>query len=201
MNFNWLNRQNNNKLIIFFNGWGMDDTVIKHLEPDDYDILTVCDYNELLRLPQVSKYKKIHVVAWSMGVMMASLYDCGQISATAVNGTLFPIHQEYGINPRVYKLMENNFDNSSRQKFIRNMFDVIPAEFTLPARSTENQKSELAALRKYKSYEGYKYTRVIVSSNDKIIPTQSQMNYWKQAEIVSGGHCIFFNYSKWKELL
>ena len=201
MNFNWLNKKNNNKLIIFFNGWGMDDCVVKHLNPGDCDVLTICDYNELSPLPDISRYSEIHVIAWSMGVMIATLYNCEQISATAINGTLFPISAEYGINPRIYKLMERNFDESSAKKFITNMFDNIPAKFEFPSRSNLNQKNELAALRNYTPDVSYHYTRVIVSNNDKIIPSKSQINFWKTPEIINSGHCPFFAYTNWEELL
>lgn len=201
MNFNWLNKKNNKKLIAFFNGWGMDDGAVKHLEPANFDVLTVCDYNTLSPLPDISEYAEIYVVAWSMGVMIATLYDINKTGATAINGTLFPISAEYGINPRIYKLMETNFDETSCKKFIRNMFDVIPDGFVFPSRSIGNQKAELTALRGYKGNEDYKYTRVIVCDNDKIIPSRAQINYWKTPEIISGGHCPFFNYTKWEELL
>ena len=201
MNFNWLNKKENTNLIIFFNGWGMDDSVVRHLNPENYDVLTICDYNELSPLPDISEYKEIHVIAWSMGVMIATLYNCSQKSATAINGTLFPINAEYGINPRIYKLMEMNFNELSAKKFITNMFDEIPGNFVFPKRSINNQKSELSALRKYKSNENYHYTRIIVSNNDKIIPSKSQINYWKTPEIINSGHCPFFEYTKWEELL
>ena len=47
MKYKWLNRENNDKLIVFFNGWGMDECVVKHLYPDDYDVLMFFDYTTL----------------------------------------------------------------------------------------------------------------------------------------------------------
>ena len=44
----WLNKQENNKkLIVFFNGWGMNETPIQHLKTDDFDILMLNDYRNL----------------------------------------------------------------------------------------------------------------------------------------------------------
>ena len=48
MKLNWLNKKNNKKLIIFFNGWGMDDSAIVHLSPEDYDVLTKLCINKQL---------------------------------------------------------------------------------------------------------------------------------------------------------
>ena len=48
MKYKWLNKEvNNSKLILFFNGWGMDDNVVKHLDVEDYDVLMFYDYNTL----------------------------------------------------------------------------------------------------------------------------------------------------------
>lgn len=201
MNLNWLNKKNNKDLIVFFNGWGMDDNVVKHLTPGNYDILTVCDYNSLEKLPDLSTYRDVRVIAWSMGVMIATIFNIHCKSATAINGTPYPIHSDFGINPKVYKLMELGFNDKSKDKFMAKMFDEVPENFCPPIRETENQKSELTALKNYKSNVDFNFTRVIVSNNDDIIPTTSQLNYWKNPEIISGGHCIFYKYTTWEELL
>ena len=44
MEYKWLNRKNNSKLIVFFNGWGMDENIVAHLEFDEYDVLMFYDY-------------------------------------------------------------------------------------------------------------------------------------------------------------
>ena len=201
MKLTWLNKKNNDSLIIFFNGWGMDENVVKHLEPENYDVLTICDYNSLEALPDLSNYDKKYVVAWSMGVMVATLFNIECDSATAINGTPFPIHVKYGINPKIYKLMELGFDDNTKDKFIAKMFNEMPSDFIPPSRDTENRKAELTVLKSYEANAEYQFDRVIVSNNDKIIPTESQLNYWKSPEIIEGGHCVFYGYKRWKELL
>ena len=47
MEYKWLSQKNNNKLIIFFNGWGMDEFPVKHLASDDYDIIMFYKYHSL----------------------------------------------------------------------------------------------------------------------------------------------------------
>lgn len=200
MKFNWLNKKDNSKLIIFFNGWGMDDTAVRHLLPADYDVFTVCDYNELEALPNFSEYKEKYVVAWSMGVMVATLYDIERKSATAINGTPFPIHLEYGINPKVYKLMELGYSEQTKDKFLLKMFNDDTNVF-YPNRDCASQKSELTALKGYSGNVDYKFSRVIIGDNDRIIPTDCQLNYWKDYELINEGHCLFHRFSKWEELL
>ena len=47
MKYKWLNRRENKKIILFFNGWGMDENVVKHLDSEDYDVLMFFDYKTL----------------------------------------------------------------------------------------------------------------------------------------------------------
>ena len=75
MRYKWLNKEGNNKLILFFNGWGMDENVVKHLDVEDYDILMFYDYNTLdtdFSWELLNIYHEKNLIAWSMGVMVCS---------------------------------------------------------------------------------------------------------------------------------
>lgn len=198
---------NNNKLIIFFNGWGMDEIIISHLDREDYDLLILYDYRDLdIDFPNLDKYKEKYVVGWSMGVMISTLFDraFGNIKKyIAINGTPKPIDDEYGIPTRVYKLTVKGFNQSSCQKFMERMFDTTLPINKFSNRSLESQKEELQNLMgiegRYVSFD-----KVIVSNEDKIIPTKNQLNYWKNPAIIEkikSGHCPFFKFSKWSEVL
>lgn len=204
MKYKWLNKNNNKDLIVFFNGWGMDASVVKHLEVDLYDIIMFYDYNNLetdFSFKSLDKYLNKYLVAWSMGVMVATLFDVNVNSATAINGTLKPIDNEFGIPNRIYDLTIRGFSPQGAEKFIKNMFSS--GEVILPEinRDFENQKSELSALKNYQSNLDFKYTRVIISDNDKIIPTKNQIAYWGIESNVKGGHAPFNNFKSWSELL
>ena len=199
MKYKWLNRKENKKLIVFFNGWGMDEAVVAHLDPDDYDILMFYDYNNLetdFDFSSLKNYEK-HLVSWSMGVMIATLFPVEYISSTAINGTLKPIDSEFGINPRIYDLTIRGFNEQGRERFIRSMFDS-PVDIKL-SRDIENQKSELVAIKSYSANLDFKYTRVLISDNDKIIPTRSQEKFWNIPANLTSGHCPFFLFKKWSE--
>ena len=47
MDFNWINQKNNNKLIVFLNGWAMNKNAVKDLETGDFDILEINDYRKI----------------------------------------------------------------------------------------------------------------------------------------------------------
>ena len=124
MEYKWLNKKNNKKLIVFFNGWGMDENVVKHLKPEDYDVIMFYDYNNLdMDLSLLEEYEQKHLVSWSMGVMTATLFNIKYNTSTAINGTLKPIDDKFGIPVKIYDLTLNNFNQNSSQKFIQNMFE------------------------------------------------------------------------------
>ena len=47
MKYKWLNNGQNDEVIVFFNGWGMDEAVVRHLLFDAYDVIMFYDYNNL----------------------------------------------------------------------------------------------------------------------------------------------------------
>lgn len=203
MKYKWLNKKQNENLIVFFNGWGMDESVIKHLEPEEYDVVMFYDYNDLktdFEFSLLKNYNNVHLAAWSMGVMTATLFDIKYNSATAINGTLFPIHNEFGIPERIYDLTLKGFNEKGAKRFIQNMFDE---ECELPQvdRDIENQKNELSALKTYSGNTDFKYSKVLISKNDKIIPTKNQCTFWNIEPNLEGGHCPFLQFKKWSELL
>ena len=201
MQHKWLNKRNNNKVIIFFNGWGMDESVVKHLNPENFDILMFYNYNELnIDLSIINDYKEEYLIAWSMGVMVATRFDIIYNSTTAINGTLKPIDDKFGIPNRVYNLTIKGFSPKGRERFIKSMFNNAE---NLPniTREFEEQKTELSALKNYTANEDFKYNRIIISDNDKIIPTQNQEAYWGIKANLKTGHCPFYSFTKWSELL
>ena len=198
MKYKWLNKENNNKLIIFFNGWGMDESIVKHLEFGCYDVIMFYDYNDLnIDLNIISGYDTKYLTAWSMGVMIASKFNIDYASKTAINGTLIPIDDEYGIPPKIYDLTIKRLDVN---KFMKQMFEQ---DENIPEinRNYENQRKELEAIKTYSANLDFKYNKVIISSNDKIIPTSAQVRFWNITPNIEAGHCPFYHYKTWGELL
>ena len=140
MKYKWLNKKNNKKLIIFFNGWGMDESIVKHLNPEDFDILMFYDYNNLktdFDFNLLNNYSKKNLIAWSMGVMVATCFSPSLVlhlvdgTSTAINGTLKPIDPEFGIHPKIYDLTIKGFNEKGRKRFIDSMFSNL-SSFYLP---------------------------------------------------------------------
>lgn len=196
--------ENNEKLIIFFNGWGMDEFIISHLDRSGFDLLVLYDYTDLdVDFPPLDNYQEKYIIGWSMGVMISTLfYDCfGNINKyIAINGTPKPIDDKYGIPERVYKLTLKSFNENTCRKFMEKMFDTKPPIEKFSNRTLESQKEELENLMgiegKYISFD-----KVFVSENDNIIPTKNQLNYWRYPVIIKGGHCPFFKFENWSEIV
>lgn len=214
MKTHWLKKENNKNLILFFNGWGMDENVISHLESTKKDILVVYDYNELKFDENLSNYASIALIAWSLGVFAASqVYNkIPNIKySIAINGTPKAIDPNYGINPKIYHLTLNNMSSTqTRDKFFSKMFDDPDKHNKLPKPKREilNQKSELGKILQH--YNLNKKTEVnfntaIISLKDKIIPPNNQLNFWQTNNIkvvkLDSGHYPFFNFKSWEEII
>ena len=124
----WINRQNAPELLLFFNGWGMDEKPFKHLETSkDLDVLMVYDYTNLDNAHDLcndfADYKSVHLVAWSLGVFVAAKVLAGIkfASTKAINGTLMPIDENEGIAPIIFQGTIDSWGEVARIKFNRRM--------------------------------------------------------------------------------
>lgn len=214
MQYHWLNKQNNNKLIIFFTGWSFDEKPFEFLECNNYDVLILFDYNSL-DVPEIPKYDKYYLISWSMGVFCAYLVKdkLPKFSKKlAINGTLYPVDDELGIPQKPFILTLRHAEKGLQGKFYQNIFqskDEYEKYAQTPVQRTiENRVSELNNLyERIKNtrlnYDKY-YDKVLISSEDKIIPTQNQKNFWNKylnPQIIESGHFPYYNFKNWNEIL
>jgi biotin synthesis protein BioG len=209
----FLNKKQNPDLILFFNGWGMDHSRFVEWSSGPYDILAVHDFAQLEALPDLSGYKRIHLIAWSLGIWVAAkiLADAkdGYSFATslAINGTLNPIDAQDGIPPAIFDgTIENWEDVSAREKF---GLRVSGTTETLTLRSPENQHAELIAMHqliKSSPRPPNIFKTALISTRDRIFPPASQRHFWSQCEDVTliekpMLHDPFVNMHSWEVVL
>lgn len=224
MQYKWLHQKNNKKLILFFNGWGMDEKPFLFLESDSFDVLMLYDYSDLnVDIRHLLKdYSQYYLIAWSMGVWV-SYYFMDNINIDfdkrlAINGSLLPIHEDYGINPQIYDATLDNFSEKNRDRFFRRMFSS-KNEFedfmtNKPARSLTSQKTELIFWKEKLLKKEMKlceiknpFERIWIGKKDKIIPYGSQNRFWvhfsSSLKIIEEnyGHFPFYNFRKWDDFL
>ena len=214
MQYHWLNKSNNDKLIVFFCGWGFDFHSFEFLNSNGFDVLIVYDYSSVdVFNIDFAKYEKKYLIAWSMGVFVANLLKDNFMQfdkKIAINGTPFPVNNDFGIPQRIFDLTLKNVEQSLQGKFYKNMFLTNEdfERFVFPKREIENCRQELFNISRLAKNENRKYTSfydlAIISDFDKIIPTKNQIRFWNDKVTIinlENGHFSFYNFGSWENIL
>ena len=213
--------QNNgsDNLILFFCGWGMDENPFSVLK-SSCDVLYVYDY-VTPDFPEFdfSKYKSVKLLSFSYGVYAGAIAklpdDLKLDTRVAINGTLIPVDDKYGVPVRQFELTEK-MDSQTVVKFRQRLFGGEQAnnhfeifEKHLPKRTAKSCTDELLGMKKYTPQIQAKqrtYDKIYIGLFDRCVPTRNQMNFWKKdssSNIIelNTGHFPFYNYEKLEELL
>lgn len=220
MNHRFLHESGGDELLLFFNGWGMDENPFAHLSADGLDVVVFDDYTtpdvELNLDRLFTGYDKVRLAAWSLGV-----WACGEFfqnraaelaSAVAINGPLAPISGDYGISPDYFQGTIDGWDERNRNKFNRRMcrggetFAFFNGH--APDRSVEEQKAELTELQRRilaaGPVGGGLFHRAVVSSGDRIFTAGGQLAFWEQAGVevreLDAPHYLFDRLTSWREV-
>jgi len=210
MKLYWHIKNNHPHLILIFNGWGFDQRILRTFTAHPADILLVYDYSILAKenLPSFADYRQVDLLAWSFGVFAATEYASvlPQLKhCIAVNGTLTPVHDKYGIPPTIFYATLQNYNEEKQQRFARRIAGNLSAyhamQDQLPQRSPQDQLNELIALEKrFHIPQTHKlnWTQAILSENDKIFPFDNMYSAWKMLDsinikTVKENHYIDFN--------
>lgn len=215
----WLRCNNSSELIVVMCGWGMDNKPFEPLNSNS-DVLFLYNFDEICPVFDSNfykKYKKITLIAFSYGVFMASIWKdfLPEFNLKiAVNGTLRPIDDEFGIPHKVFKLTLENLSLETLPKFRTKLFnDKAGYELFnkhLSNRSLDDSAEELASLKKHtltNKDATFDYDFVIISSDDKIIPTKNQINYWNCQKVPvnkvfhDSGHFCFYKFKTFEDII
>lgn len=220
----WLKKEGAEKLLLLFNGWGMDCRIGDHLlgkslsEKFTMDLLLCYDYRNLelgsMVMEEISHYNHITVVAWSFGVWAAQQTTLPPVTAAlAINGTLSPIDAKKGIRPDVFQATLSTWSEENRQRFNRRMCGTGEALelFTsmMPDRSAVDQQEELARLQAHVQSAGtttaaWSYNHAIIGGRDLVFPAQQQSAAWQgvpQTLIADMPHFPFLHFKNLQEVL
>ena len=112
--------------MLFFAGWGSEENLFRHPVEEGYDYLLCFDYRTLdFDYTQIEGYTEIRLLAWSMGVWVASRVFAGHSfpwqMKLAVNGTPFPIDDRCGIPEMIFKGTLEHFSEDKLARFRRRM--------------------------------------------------------------------------------
>ena len=179
------------RLLLFFAGWGMDEHPFLQYAPQDSDLMICYDYRTLdFDTSLLTGYAVIDVVAWSMGVWVASQV-LSNVSLPirrriAINGTPFLIDEKRGIPPAIFMGTLKGLNEVTLRKFQRRMCTDGNAftrfQLTSPQRGIEELKEELVAVAgQYRTLPAGTFTweQAIIGENDRIFPPANQRTAWK----------------------
>lgn len=218
MKASWLHHNHRQQLILFCNGWGMDGNPFRHLASIDYDVYMLYDYRELTLRQEIvhllPQYEEIHLIGWSLGVWAGQKLFAGKGDmfgqTLAINGTLCPIHDRYGIPLEIFDETLHGFGDAARYRFYRRMCreksNLRSFLAKQPQRSLKEQREELSALREMADctpVEQALYREIIIAEYDWIIPSAHQCNFWQGREVITvqGFHYLFSLWQSWDHLL
>lgn len=208
MKLNWLNQNKlNDKLIIFFSGWGGCKALVEHLECDDYDVLYIDDYRELSPIENIEHYQQRFLVGWSFGVASAHAWqntfdisDDNFIKKIAINGSYIPVDKRLGIAPNVMQLTIDTLNEKSLKQFHRRC--GIPA--ICQPKSIKELEAELITVRDNSYTAESVWNKVIISDADNIFPYKSLLRAWKQhSNLITNSepHYPFQHWRNWHEIV
>lgn len=221
MNYHWLIKNKAEDLIIFFNGWSMDANPYRHLNSTGYDVLILSDYRSLT-MPQevlsiLQPYKALYLVAYSLGVWVSQhllnrLPDTPAYSL-AINGTLNPIDDRYGIPVKAYDQMIETFNERAIRDFqlslFNNSLDASRFNENRPDRHWQDQLEELVKLKEAVNADPLdrttgQFDTAIISSQDAVISARNQLRFWKDqctVKMMDFGHFPFYRWTTWEALI
>lgn len=211
--------EKNPDLILCLAGWSASPEIFRHLEaPADADVWIGYDYRDLIFEEDLSHYSNIHLIAWSLGVWVATYLWAGKrtfTTTTALNGTPFPIHDTLGIPPVIFEGTLSHISDEGMRRFNRRMCgdsETFRRYTRIPSRPLQELQEELKFLRDQILSEPNKipdnhpstfWNRAIISAGDRIFPSENLRHYWQDRSPITGidaPHLPFYQYQTWNEL-
>lgn len=188
--------QRNGRLLLLFAGWSTSPDFYSDCRRDGWDTAVVWDYDDMsLEIDDVlNGYNTVFLIAWSMGVAAAEIWASEHpgaasaiTAAIAVNGTLRPRSDKFGIPKLVYDATRKNLSPLALQKFRRRMdssrtvFHPVPEMPEVDKDGIERLRHQLDIFADVRIYDPrLPWRRVFVGVNDRIYPAENQLQCWKE---------------------
>ena len=209
MKIHQLQQGEGRKLYLILNGWSAAPELFEALPlPAGADVWVGYDYRSLTFPERFEPFEEVHLIAWSLGVWVATaLWGKASpfASTTAINGTPFPIHAEWGIPPAIFEGTLAHLDADGLRRFDRRMCGdraTLQHYQQLTPIPEADKAEELQALYQTIGATAIDplqaatfWQRAIISSADRIFPTANQQAYWTgKAEVllIEGSHLPFY---------
>ena len=204
----YLTDNNSGKLLIFFTGWGCDESEFGHIKSDS-DVLILYDYQNLDFNFDFSKYKEVFLIAFSAGVFVASLFDFDfEINKKiAISGNPYLFDEKLGLSEKIQNVLRNITEENA-EEFAKNYLVKTEEEFRNfhPSKRTlESCRAEFDTLKRL--YDDNKnkimdiYNYALFGSDDIIFNLSSQREFYgPRLRIVENSrHNMFFRIENYNQ--
>lgn len=212
-------REKNDQLVLLYGGWGTDDNFFTSFCDDSFDFILFYNYSadDPLVLPEAKTYKKITLIAWSLGVWAAEylLPKTGIVPdlTIAVNGTPIPADDHYGIPLKIFEGTLNNITEENMEKFYLRMFgDKKTYEMNIdriPRRTIKSLHDELRWMYNRMMEEtrpGFSWNYAVTSESDRVFPANNVNSYWEKEKntkhiVLDMPHYFFHNWKTYADFI
>ncbi|OFZ01179.1 MAG: hypothetical protein A2491_12680 [Bacteroidetes bacterium RIFOXYC12_FULL_35_7] len=217
MKSTWINKKKNNRLILFFNGWGMDEKAVSNLDCENNDVCMFSNYDSSIVnfASDFSEYEDINIVAWSLGILAAEFFmnnNTKKITKSiAISGTSYPAHDDYGIPVQIFNGTIANLSVESLKKFQRRTCgskeNYERNQHIFNQKNIDDKKKELETILKLQTFlptEKNTWTQAIICTGDLIFPVKNLENYWSSRltpVYIESPHYPFNKWKSWEEVL
>lgn len=193
-------------LILFFNGWGMDENCVSEIKiPINY-CLQIVNFPYEYNVKNLKKYEKIYFAGWSFGAWYLSKFiienEIKSQNIIGINGH-GEIIGKYGIKEKMIDLTIKSLTEKSILKFYKNM--GMADEIKISQEKFFSVKNEIIYFRK--NYIPLKnvFTKIIVGKDDRIVPFKNQKKYCCENSIKyveeNFSHYPFEFFKNWNEII
>ncbi|HED6757826.1 TPA: DUF452 family protein [Campylobacter coli] len=199
---NLIQNENSQELILVFGGFASHPSHFTHLKSDK-NVILVYDYENLDFKFDLNSFSKITLIAFSMGVCVASrvLKDIEFSQKIAINGTPFGINKLKGIHPAIFAKQIKKFDLSSFKKSLFKERENEAKNFIF--KDEKDLKTELEKLFEFTSKErneNFIWDKIYSSNNDEIFPQNALKNTFSKLIFLNEPHFVFFHFKTWDEI-
>lgn len=214
MRIDFIKRESDStRLILIFAGWSADARIARNINLTGWDVAVVYDYTDFnLDFDFLKEYYTVYLFAWSLGVYAASVsLPAEKITAAfAINGTLSPADDKFGIPLEIFKGTADNLNPRNLLKFrMRMMADREQWNHNAELFDSDSDETVINNLqrqlynfinhqRENKANNKIEWTRAYISESDRIFPAENMRRAWNReedVEIVSlqAGHFVDLN--------
>ncbi|EOT7296724.1 pimeloyl-ACP methyl esterase BioG family protein [Campylobacter jejuni] len=199
---NLIQNENSQELILVFGGFASHPSHFAHLKSDK-NVVLVYDYENLDFKFDLNSFSKITLIAFSMGVCVASrvLKNIEFSQKIAINGTPFGIDKLKGIHPAIFRKTLRNFKLENFKEALFKERKNLTKDFIF--KDEKALKIELEKLFDFaltKQEENLLWDKVYSSKEDEIFPPNALKNSFKNLIFLDEPHFAFFHFKTWDEL-